>query len=73
VADLISRASRGSIWSKAFGKRTFYDQIGLPQDQAYERAIAAMAEGVVAPDGQEGIDAFLHKRPPAWWASKSEV
>ncbi|MFM8531320.1 MAG: enoyl-CoA hydratase-related protein [Ilumatobacteraceae bacterium] len=66
VHDLITRACRGSVWSKALGKRTFYDQIGLPQDQAYERAIAALSEGVVAPDGQEGIDAFLHKRPPSF-------
>ena len=26
-----------------------------------------------SPEGQEGIQSFLHKRPPAWWASKSEV
>ena len=29
VLDLITRATRGSAWSKAVGKRTFYDQQGL--------------------------------------------
>jgi len=64
VWDLITRATRGSVWSKAFGKRTFYAQVGLDQPDAYEIAIGAMAAGVVAPDGQEGIAAFLDKRHP---------
>ena len=64
VWDLISRATRGSVWSKAFGKRTFYAQIGLDQPDAYEIAVDAMAAGAVAPDGQEGIAAFLDKRHP---------
>lgn len=64
VWDLITRATRGSAWSKAVGKRTFYAQIGLDQPDAYELAVDAMASGVVAPDGQEGIAAFLAKRHP---------
>lgn len=64
VWDLITRSTRGSAWSKAVGKRTFYAQIGLDQPDAYELAIHAMAAGVVAPDGQEGIAAFLAKRHP---------
>lgn len=64
VWDLITRATRGSTWSKAFGKRTFYSQIGLDQSAAYDIAVEAMAMGVVAPDGQEGISAFLDKRHP---------
>lgn len=64
VQDLITRATRGSAWSKAFGKRTFYAQVGLDQSDAYEIAVDAMAAGVVAPDGQEGIAAFLDKRHP---------
>jgi enoyl-CoA hydratase/carnithine racemase len=66
VLDLITRATRGSAWSKALGKRTFYAQIGLDQPAAYDLAIEVMAAGAVAPDGQEGIDAFLHKRPPSF-------
>jgi enoyl-CoA hydratase/carnithine racemase len=66
VLDLITRATRGSAWSKALGKRTFYAQIGLDQPAAYDLAIEVMAQGTVAPDGQEGIDAFLHKRLPSF-------
>lgn len=60
--DLINRASRGSALSKALGKRGFYQQIGLPQSQAYALACEMMASAAMTPDAQEGIRAFLEKR-----------
>jgi enoyl-CoA hydratase/carnithine racemase len=60
--DLIQRASRGSALSKALGKQEFYQQIGLPQDQAYASAVETMASAAVTADAQEGIAAFLAKR-----------
>ncbi|MDD5335229.1 MAG: enoyl-CoA hydratase-related protein [Rhodoferax sp.] len=60
--DLISRASRGSALSKAMGKQGFYQQVGLPQDQAYQLAVELMASAALTPDAQEGIRAFLEKR-----------
>jgi enoyl-CoA hydratase/carnithine racemase len=66
VADLMRRATRGSSLSKALGKRTFYRQIDLSQDLAYEYAIQVMAAAATTPDAQEGIAAFLEKRPPKW-------
>lgn len=60
--DLISRASRGSALSKAFGKQGFYRQIDLPQAQAYAAAAELMACAAMTPDAQEGIQAFLQKR-----------
>jgi enoyl-CoA hydratase/carnithine racemase len=64
VDDLMARATRGSAFSKAAGKRTFYAQIGLDQDAAYEYAMDVMAAGVLTPDGQEGIRSFVEKRRP---------
>lgn len=63
VADLMARATRGSATSKAVGKQAYYAQINLDQHRAYDYAMQVMAAGVVAPDGQEGIAAFLDKRP----------
>ena len=60
--DLITRATRGSVLSKALGKQGFYEQIGLPQDRAYEQAVRLMASAAVTVDAQEGIAAFLEKR-----------
>jgi enoyl-CoA hydratase/carnithine racemase len=64
VADLISRATRGSALSKAMGKRSFYAQVGLDQPQAYLYATEVMASAAVTADAQEGIAAFLEKRKP---------
>jgi enoyl-CoA hydratase/carnithine racemase len=48
------------------GKRAFYDQIGLPLDQAYAHAGAVMVENMLWRDTDEGIRAFLDKRDPDW-------
>ena len=60
--DLIQRASRGGALSKAMGKRAFYQQIGMSQDDAYVFAAGVMAEATITPDAQEGFRAFLEKR-----------
>ena len=62
VLDLITRASRGSAMSKGLGKQGFYEQVGLPQDQAYALAGARMASAAMTLDAQEGFSAFLEKR-----------
>ena len=62
VADLISRATRGSERSKALGKRGFYAQVGLDQPAAYDLAVEMMSTAALSPDAQEGIAAFLGKR-----------
>lgn len=64
VRDLLERATRGSRASKALGKRTYWEQIVLPEAAAYEFASAVMAEAALSPDAQEGIAAFLDKRSP---------
>ena len=64
VADLLARATRGSRASKALGKRTFWEQVQMPESEAYVFASAVMAEAVTGPDAQEGIAAFLEKRTP---------
>lgn len=64
VADLLRRATRGSAWSKALGKRTFYEQINMAEPDAYSFASAVMADAVTGDAAQEGISAFLEKREP---------
>ncbi len=48
------------------GKRAFYDQLGLPLDQAYALTGAVMVENMAEPDTAEGVAAFLEKRAPKW-------
>jgi enoyl-CoA hydratase/carnithine racemase len=64
--DLARRAVRGSASSKALGKRTFYEQVGLDQDAAYAYATQVMALSSQSADAQEGFAAFLEKRRPVF-------
>jgi enoyl-CoA hydratase/carnithine racemase len=62
VADLARRATRGSVLSKALGKRGFYAQVDLDQHGAYEYAAELMATSAMTDDAQEAFAAFLEKR-----------
>lgn len=48
------------------GKRAFYEQIQMPVSQAYEFTGNVMVENMLNPDTEQGIAAFLEKRPPTW-------
>lgn len=58
-------ASKSSL-TVAIGKRAFYDQIHLPAGEAYRLASRVMVENLLARDADEGISAFVEKRPPEW-------
>lgn len=66
TAQFLGRVTRGSVTSKGVGKLAFYAQIGLDQVNAYAYAVEVMAEASISPDAQEGITAFIEKRPPVW-------
>jgi enoyl-CoA hydratase/carnithine racemase len=63
---LARAASRGSLASKALGKRAFYDTIGRDVEAAYARACEVMAESAMTPDGREAMRSFLEKRPASY-------
>ena len=72
--DLLRRATRGSALSKGLGKLTFYAQIEMAQDDAYELTSRQMAEAVaLTADAQEGIAAFLAKRPARFTGKANEA
>ena len=48
------------------GKRAFYEQLELGIDAAYAHTGAVMVENMLDRDTDEGINAFLDKRPPDW-------
>jgi enoyl-CoA hydratase/carnithine racemase len=62
VDDLLRRATRGSVASKAAGKRGYYAQTELGQTDAYAYAVEVMSQSATTHDAQEGIAAFLEKR-----------
>src|ERR671932_2709582 len=66
VADLMTRATRGSRASKAWGKQTMHAQLGRPERDAYTTAVEVMAAASQLPGAVEGMSAFLEKRRPVW-------
>ncbi|MFQ3355104.1 MAG: enoyl-CoA hydratase/carnithine racemase [Paracoccaceae bacterium] len=48
------------------GKKAFYKQLEMPISEAYEYTGKVMVENMALQDTQEGISAFLEKRPPKW-------
>ena len=74
TAALLHRATRGSALSKGLGKLGFYTQIEMAQGDAYAFAARQMSEAAaLTADGQEGIAAFLAKRPPAFTGTADEA
>jgi enoyl-CoA hydratase/carnithine racemase len=66
VDRLVEAIARSSSYTVALGKRAFYDQVDRAESDAYEHTKAVMTENALAADAQEGMSAFLQKRPPNW-------
>ncbi|MBS0201745.1 MAG: enoyl-CoA hydratase [Planctomycetes bacterium] len=66
IREITEAIVGSSAATLALGKRAFYDQLALDEPTAYERATCLMTENAVQYDAQEGISAFLKKRPPQW-------
>jgi enoyl-CoA hydratase/carnithine racemase len=63
---LATQIASASTTVVGIGKQAFYQQIALPQDQAYVYAMEVMAANAALGDAQEGMCAFLEKRVPTW-------
>jgi len=63
---LACRIAEASGLTVAIGKQAFYTQIDLDQSKAYGYAKEVMTMNLMSADAQEGITAFLEKRPACW-------
>jgi enoyl-CoA hydratase/carnithine racemase len=66
VDELVAAISSSSPLTLAIGKEAFYEQVELDEHRAYDLTKSVMAMNSMAADAQEGICAFLDKRPPTW-------
>jgi enoyl-CoA hydratase/carnithine racemase len=63
---LAATVAQASSLTVALGKQAFYSQIDLDQPKAYAYAKEVMSMNSLCADAQEGISAFLEKRPACW-------
>jgi enoyl-CoA hydratase/carnithine racemase len=66
IDALIDAIARSSPLTIGIGKEAFYSQIEFDEHRAYDLTKAVMAMNARADDAQEGMCAFLEKRPPKW-------
>jgi enoyl-CoA hydratase/carnithine racemase len=63
LAEKISEASGVAL---SIGKRAFYTQVNLSDDEAYAYGSSVLVSNLFTQDAAEGINAFLEKRKPQW-------
>ena len=68
VMALVKEMAQLSPYALRIGKEGFYRQVEEKQSEAYRLMAEAISCNAVAPDGQEGIAAFVEKRTPVWKA-----
>jgi enoyl-CoA hydratase/carnithine racemase len=66
VSALVDKLAASSPLTVRIGKEAFYRQLELDEHAAYELTRRVMAVNAQAGDAQEGMGAFLEKRPPSW-------
>jgi enoyl-CoA hydratase/carnithine racemase len=69
VSALVERIAASSPLTVRIGKQAFYEQLELDEHRAYELTRRVMAANAQAGDAQEGMGAFLEKRPATWSGS----
>ena len=66
VGALATRIAGKARRVLAIGKEAFGRQLEMGLEDAYGYAAEVMTRNMMMADAQEGIDAFLGKRPPRW-------
>jgi enoyl-CoA hydratase/carnithine racemase len=69
VTELVEKIARSSPLTVGIGKEAFYAQVELDEHRAYDLTKSVMTANSLAGDAQEGMCAFLEKRPPVWTGS----
>ena len=63
---LAKKIAAQSAFALKLGKEAFYRQLPMSLAEAYEYTSAVMVENLLARDAEEGMNAFIDKRPPKW-------
>jgi enoyl-CoA hydratase/carnithine racemase len=64
--ELAAKIADKSSLTLKIGKEAFQEQIDMSLGDAYRYAAEVMVENMLTEDAEEGIGAFLGKRPAEW-------
>ncbi len=63
---LAEEISKYSLHTIETGKKAFYHQINMSEDDAYDYCVDVISKNCMSYDAQEGMSAFLQKRAAEW-------
>lgn len=66
VDEIAREIAEKSPYAVAMGKQSFYRQLGMELDEAYDYVDQLIFRAIQSEDAHEGISAFLEKRKPVW-------
>ena len=66
TAELAQQLADGPAWASGHAKRVIYEGFDAPLEKAAEFEADMITRAMGAHDGQEGIAAFVEKRPPSF-------
>ena len=66
IDELVERILTSSRRVIGLGKKAFYNQVDVTEEEAYRSMAAVMTGNAGLADAQEGMSAFLEKRKPTW-------
>jgi len=71
--EMLKRILKNSPEVIAMGKKSFYEQVEMKEDEAFDHTVTSMVDNTEIDDCKEGFKAFLEKRKPAWSSSNNSI
>jgi methylglutaconyl-CoA hydratase len=66
VYEIVGELLKGGPAAVSIAKKLVRDEMEMTRDEAVDHTVKTISKVRVTPEAQEGLGAFLDKRPPKW-------